>query len=117
MAPSCRYLPATSRPEPAALEEHMRRVLLIVAPRHDARRSPPRRLGGLLLDGSDGTPKERGPNPFADCVVDGAGDPAFRAAAEAAVEDQLDLASAVASRGPEVPGAARLKNVGVDHRC
>ena len=30
MAPSDRNLPATSKPEPAELEEHMRRVLLIV---------------------------------------------------------------------------------------
>src|SRR5437763_14401767 len=74
-------------------------------------------LGSLLLDSCEGPPEEQAPEQFADCVVYGACDPALRTAAEAAVQDQFHLASAVAGRGPELPGAAGLKNVGVDHRC
>ena len=42
-------------------------------------------LGSLLLDNGEGAPKKSAPDPFADCVVDGAGDPALRTAAETAV--------------------------------
>jgi len=74
-------------------------------------------LPSLLLDSREGAPKRRTPRPLADCVIQGAADPALRTTAEAAVENHLHRAAAVAGTGAKLPRAIALKDVGVEHRC
>src|SRR5438552_7742723 len=66
-------------------------------------------LPSLLLDSREGAPKRRTPRPLADCVIQGAADPALRTTAEAAVENHLHRAAAVAGTGAKLPTCYRAQ--------